>query len=85
MDNNNKTKLREFIKKTLEEHSDYDELADSDSLFDSGRLSSLSILMLVVYLEKAFNINFANVDFDVELIDSVNDIESFVDSALASC
>ncbi len=84
MNNDNKSKLREFLKKTLEEHSDHDDLADHDSLFDSGRLDSLAILTLIVYLEKTFQINFADVDFDVDLIDSVNDIESFIDAALAS-
>ena len=37
------------------------------------------MMTLIVHLEESFGIDFALVDFDVDLIDSVNDIESFVD------
>jgi acyl carrier protein len=33
---------------------------------------------LVVFLEQQFNVNFAEVSFEVEMIDSVNEIEDFL-------
>jgi acyl carrier protein len=83
VDNNAKVKLRAFLKQTLEGHGDRKGFADTDSLFVSGRLDSLSMMTLIVHLEESFGIDFAQVDFDVDLIDSVNDIESFVDDRLA--
>jgi acyl carrier protein len=41
------------------------------------------MMTLIVYLEKSFRIDFAEVDFEVGLIDSVNEIASFVDAHLA--
>jgi acyl carrier protein len=84
MESNAKVKLREMLKGILEARGDHKDLADSDSLFVKGRLDSTSMVMLIMHLEESFQINFADVDFDADLIDSVNDIESFVDSQLAS-
>jgi len=83
VDNNAKVTLRAFLTQTLEAHGDRKGFADTDSLFVSGRLDSLSMMTLIVHLEEAFGIDFAQVDFDVDLIDSVNDIASFVDDRLA--
>lgn len=75
-----KSTLRGFIKEALEKHGDRGELDDTESLFVSGRLDSFSMMQLVMQLEEAFGIDFSNVDFDVSLIDSVNEIEAFVDA-----
>jgi acyl carrier protein len=83
MDNNAKLKLREFLKDSLSDAGDRQDFADDSSLFVSGRLDSLSMTKLVVFLEDSFQIDFANVDFDVELIDSLNDMLAFVDAELA--
>jgi acyl carrier protein len=74
-------KLREFIEDCLQEHNDMDGLADDESLFISGRLSSLSMTRLVVYLEETFGIDFAQAGFDIEQIDSIAEIESFIGEA----
>jgi acyl carrier protein len=81
METGDRNKLREFIETCLREHNDTGSLTDSESLFFSGRLSSLSMTSLVVYLEQAFGIDFAQVGFDTELLDSIAEIESFVNSA----
>ena len=52
MDSNEKNKLRSFLKSSLEEHHDQGELKDDDSLFVSGRLESLAMTNVVVYLEQ---------------------------------
>jgi acyl carrier protein len=46
----------------------------------SGRLDSFSMMMFVMFLEKEFGIDFAALDFDVNLIDSLNEIELFIDT-----
>jgi len=74
-----KADLRKFIANALESRGDRKAFVDEDSLFLSGRLDSLSMMMMVVHLENTFGIDFADVDFDVGLIDSVNDITRFVD------
>ena len=83
MDHHAKADLRNFIKTTLTSRGDDSDVTDSDSLFISGRLDSLSMMTLIVYLEKSFRIDFAEVDFEVGLIDSVNEITAFVDAHLA--
>lgn len=75
-----KQKLREFLKETLAKHGDRNDLTDSESIFVSGRLDSFSMMMLVMHLEESFGIDFSSVEFDVGLLDSVNEIEFFVDS-----
>lgn len=79
-----KQKLREFLKETLENHGDRREFADGESLFVSGRLDSFSMMNLVMYLEQAFGLDFSDLEFDVNLVDSVNEIEALVDSKLAA-
>ena len=83
MDNTARHKLREFLRESLDSAGDRHELGNDDSLFVSGRLDSLAMTRLVLYLEQAFGIDFAEVDFDVDLIDSVQAIEAFVDGAQA--
>lgn len=76
-----RNKLRSFIKSSLEEHHDQNELQDEDSLFVSGRLDSLAMTNLVVYLEQEFGVNFADVAFEVDLIDSIQEIDAFLRDA----
>ena len=79
MDGTKKADLRKFIADALQSRGDRKVFLDEDSLFLGGRLDSLSMMMMVVHLESTFGVDFANVDFDVGLIDSLNDVESFVD------
>lgn len=84
MDVNGKQKLREFLKESLAKLSDRNELSDSESIFVSGRLDSFSMMNLVMYLEEAFGLDFSDFEFDVELVDSVNEIEALVDTKIAA-
>jgi len=83
MDNIRKQKIREYFHETLKQQSDGQSLADNESLFVSGRLDSFSMMMFVMFLEKDFEIDFAALDFDVNLIDSINKIELFIDSQVS--
>jgi acyl carrier protein len=83
MDNIRKQKIREYFHETLKQQSDGQSLADDESLFVSGRLDSFSMMMFVMFLEKDFGIDCAALDFDVNLIDSINEIELFIDSQVS--
>lgn len=71
MDPVGKLKLRQFLLQCLAEAGDHGELADHHSLFASGRLDSLSMTRLVLFLEENFQVDFGTVDFEVEAIDSI--------------
>ncbi len=83
MDITDNARLREFLRESLNEAGDRQEFADDSSLFISGRLDSLAMTRLVMFLEEAFDIDFGGVDFEVELIDSINDIKAFVEAEMA--
>ena len=83
MDPIRKQKVRDYFLETLKQQSDDQSLADNDSLFVSGRLDSFSMMMFVMFLEKEFEIDFAALDFDVNLIDSLYEIELFIDSKVS--
>lgn len=80
MDTDAKQRLREFFGTALKNQGDGGEFADSDSMFVSGRLDSFSMMTLVMILENSFGIEFSGFEFDVNMVDSINDIESLVDS-----
>jgi acyl carrier protein len=84
METTAKQDLRAFLSGCLGAAGDTRELSDDSSLFVSGRLDSLTMTKLVMFLEDAFGIDFAEVEFDVDLIDSVNAIETLLDNAKAS-
>lgn len=80
MDMTGKLKLREFFRDTLDKRGDSHDFSDDESLFVSGRLDSFSMMNLVVFLEQQFGLDFSDVDFDVSLVDSVDEIAALVDS-----
>lgn len=79
-----KAALREFLKSSLADKGDVASLADDSSLFLSGRLDSLAMTNLVMHLESNFGIDFVDINFDVELIDSINEIDRLVAEAGAA-
>lgn len=78
MDPAAKLKLRAFVRQALDDSGDHGELADNDALFSSGRLDSLWMTRLVLFLEEGFQIDFGAIDFEVELIDSLGAIQALV-------
>ena len=53
-------------------------LGDDDPLFTSGRLDSLDMVEIVMFLETGFGIDFAKLGFDLTLLDSVSLITKLV-------
>lgn len=80
MENIRNQKIRDYLTETLKNQGDKQPMTDNDSLFVSGRLDSVSMMMLVVYLEDEFAVNFKVADFEVSLIDSVDAIASLIAS-----
>jgi acyl carrier protein len=81
MDSNGRTKLRTFIDDLLQERDDTEGFSDSDSLFASGRLESLAAVQMVAFLEQEFGIDFSNIDFETDRIDSIDLIAALCDEA----
>ncbi len=71
--------VSKFIRDCLYEHSDEHELDEQESLFLSGRLDSLSVTKLVVFLEETFRVDLAGHAFDVAELDSVAQIVQFAE------
>jgi acyl carrier protein len=79
LDTASRAQLTAFLRETLDRLGDSGELTDDGSLFLSGRLDSVAMLNVIMYLEHQFSMNFAEIDFDVELIDSINNMARLID------
>ena len=53
-------------------------VADTDSLFVSGRLDSLAATEVLMVLETDFGIDLADADFDIARLDTIADLEALV-------
>jgi len=70
--------IRKYLKDLLLLKGDSQPFADDASLLLSGRLASVDAVEIVVFLEEKFGVNFSEVGFDEALIDSVNSIDSLI-------
>ena len=59
-------------------------LQPETSLLKTGILNSIDLISLISDLEKEFNINIPAEDVDYENFDSINNIETFINSKLKS-
>jgi acyl carrier protein len=69
-----KAEIREFVQQLLTNSGDNQPLVDQDSLLLSGRLQSIDAVEIVVYLEENFGIDFSEVGFDKDQIDTIDAI-----------
>lgn len=65
--------VREFVGSLMRRKDDTSPFTDSDSLVLSGRLDSLEILQIVMFLENK-GIDFNDQEFDQEAFDSIDRI-----------
>ncbi|MGC2474428.1 MAG: acyl carrier protein [Candidatus Sulfotelmatobacter sp.] len=77
----NKPALREFVRKLLARKGDTHPFDDEASLIFSGRLQSIDAIDLAVFLEETFGVDFAEMGFDQQNLDTVNAIISLVDES----
>ena len=73
--------IRAFVEKLLAERDDRAPFGDAESLVESGRLDSLAVVTLVTFLESEFDVDFAEIEFDPQRFDSVEELVSIVDEA----
>jgi acyl carrier protein len=73
--------IRHFLKELLLQKGDKQPFSDDASLLLSGRLASVDAVEIVVFLEEKFGVNFAELGFDQALIDSVDAIDSLIQTA----
>lgn len=80
----NKDKIRAFVQQLLNDKHDTLAFADADPLLSSGRLNSLDVVSVAVFLEENFGVNFSDSNFDqykFESIDSMHDLTAGVQAA----
>jgi acyl carrier protein len=70
--------IRRFLKELLLQKGDKQPFPDDASLLLSGRLASVDAVEIVVFLEEKFGVNFSDIGFDQTLIDSVDAIDSLI-------
>jgi len=70
--------IRKYLKELLLQKGDKQPFGDDASLLLSGRLASVDAVEIVVFLEEKFGVNFSDVGFDQTLIDSVDAVDSLI-------
>ena len=81
MDTDDRIKIRAFVQELLGEHDDHAAFGDGESLIKAGRLDSLSVVKLVLFMESAFAVDFAKVEFDPQRFDTVDEIAAIIDES----
>ena len=76
---NTPNELRVLIARLLTSKGDLEAVGDDDSLVLSGRLDSIDILQIVMFLESTCGIDFADQQFDQEDFDSVARIRTLIE------
>ena len=74
-------KIRDFLGGMLREHDDHAAFDDAESLIENGRLDSLAVVNLVMFLESAFGVDFDKVEFDPQRLGSVDEIAAVVEES----
>lgn len=71
-------RLRAIISGLLAERGDIRSFTDTESLFLSGRLDSMAATNLIMAIEAEFEIEVGGIDFDVSMLDSVEEMCTLV-------
>ena len=77
-----KAKIRSFLEKILTDKGDSASFSDQQLLITEGRLTSLDVMMIVVFLEENYGIDFSDRPFDQNEFDSVDSITALVDTLI---
>ena len=81
MDVNDRVAIRTFIEQLLGEQDDRAPFEDGDSLIKSGRLDSLAVTKIVMFLESTFGVDFARIEFDPERLDTIAEIAVVIEES----
>lgn len=77
-----RAKIRNFLEKILNDKGDSSGFTDQQLLVTEGRLTSLDVMMIVVFLEENYGIDFSDRPFDQNEFDSVDSITALVDTLI---
>jgi acyl carrier protein len=72
-------RLRAIVADLLAERGDSRPFEDTESLFLSGRLDSMAATNLIISIEAEFGVEVGGADFDVSVLDSIEEMRSLVD------
>lgn len=72
-------RVRDYICHALSEADDREPFTDQAFLFSTGRLESLRAVELILFLESEFNLSASDPNFDVSLLDSVDEIVTLIE------
>jgi len=75
-----RAKIRDFLEKILADKGDSAGFTDQQLLVTEGRLTSLDVMMIVVFLEENYGIDFSDRPFDQNEFDSVESITALLDT-----
>ncbi len=75
-------KIRNFLKEILNDKGDSSDFTDQQLLVTEGRLSSLDVMTIVLFLEENYGIDFSDRPFDQNEFDSVESITALVDTLI---
>ena len=74
--------IRNFLAEILNDKGDSSGFTDQQLLVTEGRLSSLDVMTIVVFLEQNYGIDFSDRPFDQNEFDSVESITALVDTLI---
>jgi len=77
----NKPAIRDFLRTLLTRKGDSNSFSDETSLLLSGRLQSIDAVDLAVFLEQKFGLDFAEMGFDQEQLDTVDAIARLIEES----
>jgi acyl carrier protein len=74
--------IRNFLEEILNGKGDSSGFTDQQFLVTEGRLTSLDVITIVVFLEENYGIDFSDRPFDQNEFDSVESITALVDAVI---
>ena len=81
MDQVDRVNIRAFVGQLLAEHDDRAAFGDADSLIKAGRLDSLAVVKIVMFLESGYAVDFARIEFDPQRLDTVAGIAEVIEES----
>jgi acyl carrier protein len=69
-----RVRIRQFLAELLRRKGDPEPFQDSDQLVSCGRLQSIDVVRVVVFLETEYDVDFAQIGFDQNQVGSVDAI-----------
>ena len=76
---NDRLVIREFVQNLLSQKGDRAAFSDSEQLIARGRLQSIDTVEVVVFLEEKYGIDFGEIGFDQNQVESIDNIMALID------